>query len=654
MLKQNTGPALLALLVLLVYLSPAPLLGQTPGAAKRTPLDVDARLGASITLAVRYRPLEELLASVQRETGVALAARAGGPWEVRDLRASLFFEKRPAAEVLGLLARHLGLRWYRKANGFELAGDPANDEAARRQGDLEAQLAAIEQRMKGLASLAGRSNEQLEARQREIDIRLGGQVAAEERASLRDEKAAIGDLLRPEGRPCVRLYQRLTPDQRRQLLETGDLYLSARDGSLTGQEVAQLHAARLETRRRVVQPADLATFPEPESPTDGDLRIRLTTERLPWLQPRRRGERRLTLAFEAALAADRSTGLSSWCPRIEGAPPEPRTTVPEDPALLRPVALPMALLKEAGGLRSYTIGPARFAKTELLLPLGGFADVLHRVTGLQVVADGFVRARLDATKVATPEGHPRPLVEILDAAVEGLDYAWHKEGDVLFFRSRTDCYDRPAEVPERIFRPWLQNLTRRGEPKMEELEDLERAVELALALTDEQCRSLSEFWERYAEDTVMENRGVGGLVYGERHDLRLWASLSAAQKRALISGNALPVAEMNPRQQTAFATALAAPLGDLDGVDAWVHAVMSRPRQMLRPEWTTQEMAGAAFRLRVMENRPKSEPGRQVHEGGAVSYTPRYVLDFQYMLASPRFQVEGREWPARSRRIYWG
>lgn len=634
-----------------VLLALLPVVGfarEPGGAPAHTPLDDEPRLRALVSLAVRYRPLEEILASVHRETGVTLSARAGAPWPVGDMRATLFFDRRPAAEVLGMVARHLGLRWYRKGKGFELAVDPANDEAGRRRTDLEGQRAAIEGRMKELAALAGRPREQLEARQGEIDRRLAGdELSPEERAGLQEEKAAVADLLRPGGPVCARIYQRLTPAQRRELLATGDLFLSTNVGTLSAGDAARILQETLDYRHRTALPEALASAPRLETPTATHLRVRWTTERLSWLRPGRRGERRLTLAFETAFTSPNQSSTAPWSPALENAPVAPTAT--DDPVLLRRVELPLSLLKEVGGARPYTAGPARVVRTESLLTLGGFANVLHRVTGLQVVADSFIRARLDATKVATSAGHARPLVEVLDAAAADLDYAWRKEGDFLFFRSRTYYFDHPAEVLERTLRPWVRELTRDGPPPLEELAELEPLAALAAALTDEQCRGLDEFWDWYIEGSGIEDRSTGRTIDELRYDFRFWASLSAAQRQALLveRGHTLPVVRMDPRQQRAFLAGLTAPLADHGGLGpgGWVQAVKAGEPPRIDPQ--PGEVAGGAFRLVVFENRPKGTPARERNADGFVTYRPRYVIRFDYLLA-------GQELPARADQLPWG
>ncbi|MCQ8205858.1 hypothetical protein NP569_26590, partial [Vibrio parahaemolyticus] len=60
--------------------------------------------------------------------------------------------------------------------------------------------------------------------------------------------------------------------------------------------------------------------------------------------------------------------------------------------------------------------------------LGDVAQALHQATGLEVIADSFVRGRLDPQWVSGRQ----PLVRILDTLARELDYTWRKAGNHLF------------------------------------------------------------------------------------------------------------------------------------------------------------------------------------------------------------------------------
>src|SRR5438094_877574 len=68
--------------------------------------------------------------------------------------------------------------------------------------------------------------------------------------------------------------------------------------------------------------------------------------------------------------------------------------------------------------------PAEFFWPSGMPTLGDVCEALHRATGLEVIADSFIRDRLDAAKVVGRH----PLAQILDTSAEGLQYDWKKEG----------------------------------------------------------------------------------------------------------------------------------------------------------------------------------------------------------------------------------
>src|SRR5207244_1138529 len=88
---------------------------------------------------------------------------------------------------------------------------------------------------------------------------------------------------------------------------------------------------------------------------------------------------------------------------------------------------------------------------------------------------------------------------------------------------------------------------------------LDDLAELAAALDDSQCRGMQEFWGWYLEGTgIPPLSGLSGFA-DNRHHLRLWAALSPAERREVLGGAVVPVAQMTGLQRQAFQIALAAP-----------------------------------------------------------------------------------------------
>lgn len=76
----------------------------------------DSRLQAPVRLAVKDRPLEEILAALTVQLHLPLTAERA----VGDQMATLYLESRPASDVLARLAQHLALSWKKQGSGYRL------------------------------------------------------------------------------------------------------------------------------------------------------------------------------------------------------------------------------------------------------------------------------------------------------------------------------------------------------------------------------------------------------------------------------------------------------------------------------------------------------------------------------------------------------
>jgi hypothetical protein len=182
-----------------------------------------------------------------------------------------------------------------------------------------------------------------------------------------------------------------------------------------------------------------------------------------------------------------------------------------------------------------------------LWTLGDLGEALHQATGLEMIADSFVRARLDSQAFAVK----RPVVQMMDQVSNDLRYRWRKEGNLLLLRSQIYFRDRPAEVPERVLAPWRQVATA-GAPT------LDSTALLAAALTESQARGMHEFWGWYLEGTPVATSKWSEEFFRSRYHLRMWASLTAQQRRVALDHATIPVAQMLLPQRQAFVQALTA------------------------------------------------------------------------------------------------
>jgi hypothetical protein len=126
-------------------------------------------------------------------------------------------------------------------------------------------------------------------------------------------------------------------------------------------------------------------------------------------------------------------------------------------------------------------------------------------------------------------------------------FRWERHRAVIRLRSRNWFFDRPREIPLRLVRRWIELKEKRGALPLEEY------VRMVAALSEGQKESLSplEVEAAFPPD-LSELTGA----YHARHALRLYASLSGAQQRALWEGKAIPMADMRPDQQALYLAAV--------------------------------------------------------------------------------------------------
>ena len=443
--------------------------GPEPGALAAA-FHGDRRLDATVDAAAKNQPLGDWLKSLAGTLNVPLTAGRSAA----DEKVTLFLKRRPAGEVLTLVARHLEFEWTENKGGYTLVETP--EHRRRLEEQRAAEWRALQRWMERLSKLADVPGEQLSARQREVDGALADPaLAPERRRTLDEERRLLADWFRHyRAVPvAVGLYRSLTPVQLQRLRTEGFLRLSSAYGTLSPRGVALTHAA-------LASPSDAA--PSDVAP-HADLTLRL--EELARDTGRPNGARQLRLYVELlAVRPNRSTSMLNWRVRSPAVDDEPRKSVEvvADPDLKRPVELTLRpttapLAVDVAGIAAYTLAQWKPAVT-----LADVSEALHRSTGLEVVADAFTRARLDPALLT----RQTTVGELLDLLARELDYTWSKQGRVLFLRSRARGYDRAAEVPDRVLRPLLARWATAPAPTVDDL------AGLAAALTDSQCQGLSD------------------------------------------------------------------------------------------------------------------------------------------------------------------
>jgi hypothetical protein len=557
-----------------------------------TVLQNEARLRKELSAAYADQPLGKVLQTLGTETQVTLTASRS----VADDKVTLFLAKRPAAEVLGEIARHFDFQWRRNGDGYELMQDLAAQrrEASLRERDRAAQLAEIEARLDQVAKLLDTSPAKLEARQADLQTQLGNPaLSLEQRDKLRDEWLAIRDALRPGARAGLALLNALSPAQRAALRNGTRIRLTTDDQTLAPAVAELAHAF---ARHQVLgtgqflgpAPEGIGQIPAPLSATA--IAALVDEPRHLYGEPRH-GDHRLRLAcsFTSSEGPGRRGVGVIWAPDFDSEGPVPLPPTPtKDPELLRTVRLEPPVPTAAERKSFQELQPLRrMTGSDLpeVITLGEVARSLHLASGLDVVADSFVRARIEP-KLLTAQTTPAKLLELLERE---LEYDWEKEGKLLRLRSKRWHWDRPAEVPDRLLQPWQTRVARTNAPSLDEISDL------AAALTDPQLRGLSDYWSWYLPRLLM----VNGL-YEQRTHLRFWGSLNALQRRAAKAGEIIPTARLNPVQQAALGNgirSLAEQTGPLDRA----------PQPLPSPE----QVAAGGFSLNMRAGAP-----RRVYESG--------------------------------------
>ncbi|MCC2669336.1 MAG: hypothetical protein K0Q72_1807, partial [Armatimonadetes bacterium] len=482
----------------------------------------DLRLERRITRVIDGRPLAEVIPSIGKELGVALSATMSAA----DHRVVLCVRDRPAGQLLEELAEHLELEWRRSDTGYALTEAPAvrrkHEEARKARASAEWREARTW--VGRAARLASLPAAQLLSTERELSDRLNSaDLPPAERAQVADELALVQEARRPATPLAVSILQSLTAAQVARLQSGGDLLLG--DGELTPALLAQVRAVR----NPETPFADATEFP-----VWADVLIQFRD----WNGqegPPRPGDRSRQLSITLVGRRERE-GKQEWTPLgwqpklPDPASARPLATQTDDPALLRVVELKVPerkrpTLERLGGVETAATWESR------LWPawptLGDVARQLSEVSGLEVMADGFVRSRVDPRWL---EGR-RSVAAILDRVATGLDYDWSKQGNLIRLHSRQRVQDRDRDAPERILQPWRERVAHR------EVASLDDLAELAARLTDEQARGVSDYWGWYFDQHwVSPPTGGAIMFYAQRRHLRFWAALSSAQRQAARSG----------------------------------------------------------------------------------------------------------------------
>jgi hypothetical protein len=253
----------------------------------------------------------------------------------------------------------------------------------------------------------------------------------------------------------------LTPAQSAQLRSGAEIRLSSADGTLPAPLVEAVKQAAEELERpgrngnREVQQivtavkvraAGPGAAPGDAGPALQETNVSIRISDAASYPPRPvvlpvRGVPRLQLHFtltsvEGTQNARRMRPVM-WSPEVAPAPAGPRVAVAtsQDPALQREVDLPLSKppagsppspTAAAGAASMLFFGSGRDPRAGMPT-LGEVGEAIHRAAGLEIVADSFIRDRLNSAGLTGR----RPLAQILDTIGREMEYDGAKESNLL-------------------------------------------------------------------------------------------------------------------------------------------------------------------------------------------------------------------------------
>lgn len=578
----------------LLQLLTAATVSACAAAEAQAPLLKDSRLEKPISVRLADRPLDDALHEIAQQTGVALTCTRN----TRDDRVTLFVAGLPASAVLQRIAIHLDFQWSARGKGYELDQTVAarQREAALRDREARREWTAIQSRMADLARLSRLSMEEIDRLLKAETEKSGGAGDADGEARL----ASLREAREPLARLAGGVYAGLSSPQREALAAGREIRLGTKEGTLQPATAAGIHEAAKAPRGtrsliRIAERQGGGAQPQEEAPpvpTEAGVTVRLSRALAP---PSRRSltapqqERRLRLTFQFRSVAggrdNRQIVPLLWSPDARAAA-ERSLQVPDepDPRLEREVSLQASVQERQPGPQPVVILPGSGGSLALPagVPLSRLLAAVSEATGLPVISDSFVRARLRPALV----NGKRSARELLRTVAKEAGYFWTIRDGVLLLRSRSFFHDRPQSVPERILAPWKEAVLREGRTTLDSL------AQLAVSLTDDQALGFQDYWPYIMEDEHGRAPEAPPGVFDHRYHVRFWATLIPQNRSRLAAGETLPVAGMLENQRRAFTLALTSPS------DSFIPIGDNAARSPGR-----EELAAGGFRLRREEMR---------------------------------------------------
>jgi hypothetical protein len=539
-----------------------------------SPLEAVPGLQKRLTYSDIKIPLGEFLSKVAADTGVSLQAAA----DVADEPVAVVVREFPARELLEQLADLLDYQWSRREKGpiFEVSQDLASKEReeALRQAWIAAAVRKIQEEVRRTATIASLPPAQI------LDLlraepgpkKLAGPAPGRPSApsSPSDERARQQQLAQarrvaaPVPRVLAGFLAQLTPKQWAALVANHVLVFSPDPNPSELPLPEEISGPLRSAKPTLFPPGWHVSLDDPQreeemrqqekemqaqwAGADGyRLTISLETSSLStagWLalsadaEPMRKGSHLYGYSGGPGMSLMVNSGpmdVPDW--ETENTP-ERCARLERDPVVgakkrFRPEAKPMR----------EPFGPAS-------QPAWRFQDLLPdlaRTYDVQFLGDAYYWSiSPPSSMMGSAPAEPIALSELLDR-YGAPSYRWQHQGHLIRLRSRTWFFDRPHEIPLRTIRRWRTLHDQYAALPLEEY------VRLVASLSDAQWEGLPRLVQEVGlPDESMPLDSLELL----RQTLRLYASLSLAQQRALWQGRPAIAAQMGPAQRQRFLAAL--------------------------------------------------------------------------------------------------
>ncbi|MGI6295571.1 MAG: hypothetical protein ACOX3G_05735 [Armatimonadota bacterium] len=544
-------------LVFLIFVSPvaARAVGKVtvdpnvPGQAQKSdePDDTDSRLGQKITYTVSARTVAEILDDLTRTTGVTFKAGSNSSdWQVRDRKMTISVEDVPLNRLMNSISRVMKFKWQRSGEDgkwtYRLYLDRKSlldAEAQRVRAEERAEEARAKKRAEGVEKYAKlmdlTEEEKNDLRQTNPFLYMAAESGlGKSLGQFFKEVPAAFDAF-ANGRRLDLDSASLSP------VAQSNLMAAIKDMSRIEQKMMGRERAQLDT----LDPSKLSIGVNDSLehisgvPVAGfmlgNMSVRYDGGKvdIPFLDPQSKMAHAIgTILIESqeqkrSISEVMKDHLGEFMDAVKtatkeaAATGEPLVEHPDDPAFKEEITINAA--------------SARLPDVEL---------ALAKEAKLPVVSDYF-------GSIGPLSGVPSGKMEIrkaLDTISDTYNYNWDKHSEIIEFRDRNWFKKRTHQIPESRIDVWRKEVNSTGTIDLDGLSQIAQ-------LTQEQ------YIQNVMADELLGQPALSTCIFGNQDLLKLYGSLSADQRRALMSGGGMDVGMLSPEQFAQTEKQLQAKLG---------------------------------------------------------------------------------------------